>query len=63
MSTVWKKIGHTDNKHEMGSISLFQVPITWLEAQSDASGITLLDNPKGAMHWKTVELLKYIVFI
>eukprot|EP00957_Ditylum_brightwellii_P207733 15354296-Ditylum_brightwellii.AAC.1 len=46
----------------MGSILSLQVPITWPEAQSNVSGITLLDNLKEARHWKTVELPKDIAF-
>eukprot|EP00957_Ditylum_brightwellii_P074642 5671915-Ditylum_brightwellii.AAC.1 len=45
MLKVWKKIGHIDNKKDMGSISLLQVPVTWPDPQCDISEITMLDSP------------------
>eukprot|EP00957_Ditylum_brightwellii_P007311 555434-Ditylum_brightwellii.AAC.1 len=62
MSKVWKKIGHADKKKDKGSILSLQVPVSWPDHQSDTSGITMLDNPKKASHWKTVELPKDVAF-
>eukprot|EP00957_Ditylum_brightwellii_P025499 1927423-Ditylum_brightwellii.AAC.1 len=62
MARVWKKIGHTDKKHEAGSISSLQIPIIWPSIECDENLIHNLDNPKKATHWRTVETPKEIAF-
>eukprot|EP00957_Ditylum_brightwellii_P127479 9721459-Ditylum_brightwellii.AAC.1 len=44
----------------MGSISLLQVPIMWLDADIDVSKVTHLDSPKEADYWKMAETPKEI---
>eukprot|EP00957_Ditylum_brightwellii_P029363 2219545-Ditylum_brightwellii.AAC.1 len=55
MSKVWNTIGHVDKKYESGSIASLQIPVTWPSSDCDENQIRILDNPKEAQHWRTVE--------
>eukprot|EP00957_Ditylum_brightwellii_P050766 3849053-Ditylum_brightwellii.AAC.1 len=41
---------------------LLQVPITWSDQDQDITLIQLLENPKTAKHWKTVETSHEVLF-